>query len=183
MGEQGFRHLFRTSGAGRLSTGEGARLCRSHRARATAERPRPATGYDARGLPVLRDEFIEGRLRNSVADTYGPDGRLLTRSFSSPTSRATSPTPVNYDSAGHPVELTNGLLGPAKIAYWSAGSGAADPATGPYDALFRLTTTQWDNGLGSTTRGFYPNSNLPSGYAVTLPGAAGSRFKCILQGR
>ncbi len=132
-----------------------------------------AIGYDARGMAVLRDEWTgEAGVRNTVSDAYGGDGRLLSRSFGSPYLANTITYTVGYDSMGHPVQLT----GTGATVYWQAGTGgvSTDPSTGPYDALNRLTTTKWDSGLGTTTRNFYANSNLPSGYSTTVPGAAGS---------
>jgi YD repeat-containing protein len=84
--------------------------------------------------------------------------------------RLPRPVQVNltYDSAGVFHAITAAAT---PNAYWTAGAGAADPVTGPFDALGRLTTEKWDAGAVTKGRAYLPGSNLSSGFSTTLTGS------------
>ncbi|HEY6907744.1 MAG TPA: RHS repeat-associated core domain-containing protein [Myxococcales bacterium] len=119
-----------------------------------------AFGYDQFGTNVLRDEWTgEPGVRNTVAISYGADGRLLQKTMASPYLASPVSYNVNYDSVGQPVQAVDAASG---LVYWNAGTGNAstDPGSGPYDALSRLAAERWDGGAISKSRTFLPGSNL-----------------------
>ncbi|HEY2028896.1 MAG TPA: RHS repeat-associated core domain-containing protein [Myxococcales bacterium] len=152
-----------------------------------APRTTVAVGYDSHGSAVLRDEwFGASQSAHSVAETRGLDGRLLARVMTSPFLNEYNAAgqfgySVGYDSAGNPIQVNTASLdgngnalpfdGSGDI-YWLAGTNGADPATGAYDALGRLTAERWDGGVVQKSRSFLSGSNLPSSYSTTLSGGA-----------
>jgi RHS repeat-associated protein len=147
-----------------------------------------ALGYDNLGNAIIRDEWIGASTDlHSVSASVGPDGRLLSKTMTSPylvgyNSFGRFGYNVAYDSAGNPAQISafvdatgagQAIVANDPAAYWTAGqgTGGTDPTTGPFDALGRLSAERLDGGSLSRQHAWSPNSNLPTGFGTTLTGS------------